>query len=160
MTTPTPPAATPALRADTLELINAEITASLTRAADASARIDSKAIVIVGYAGAAASFLATRHPQPVLAALAYAAYAACAGCGIWAYAVATYTDAPEPQQLFNTYWDQAPPAILAALAATRAQAFRANAAKRQRKARRWWLSLTALTAGIILMILAITIGHT
>lgn len=70
--------------APALELINSEITASMARQADASQRLDTKAVLLVGYAGAAASFLATRHAQPVLAALAYAAYGACAGAGIWA----------------------------------------------------------------------------
>lgn len=57
----------------------------------------------VGYAAAASSFLATRHAQPVLAALAYAAYGLAAGFGIWAYAVRLYQDVPEPRQLFNGY---------------------------------------------------------
>jgi hypothetical protein len=36
--------------------------------ADASKNLDTKAVLMVGYAGAAAAFLATRHPQPVLGA--------------------------------------------------------------------------------------------
>jgi hypothetical protein len=63
-------------RAPTLELINAEITASIARQASSGRNLDTKAVLLIGYAGAAASFLATRHVQPVLAALAYAAYAA------------------------------------------------------------------------------------
>jgi hypothetical protein len=143
----------------TLTLINAEITAALARTADSSARIDNKAIVLVGYAAAAASFLATRHPEPVLAGLAYAAYAAAAGFGTWAYAVQAYADAPDPRILFNSYWQRSPADVLAALAATRAQAFQANARLRGRKRQRWWASLASLAAGIVLMILALALPH-
>lgn len=48
----------------TLKLINTELTARLARQADDSAKVDTKAIVIVGYAVAASSFLAIRHAQP------------------------------------------------------------------------------------------------
>jgi hypothetical protein len=162
VTSNTPPPPPPSTRhhQETLELINAEITAALGRASDASSRIDNKAVVLVGYAAAAASFLATRHPQPLLAALAYTAYAAAAALGTWAYAVQTYTDVPEPLALFNVYWNKPPADTLAALAATRAQAFHANTRPRKRKKQRWWASLASLAAGTILMILALTIPHT
>lgn len=158
--TPPPMRHPPKPHPETLALINAEIAAALTRASDSSSRIDNKAIVLVGYAAAAASFLATRHPQPILAATAYIAYALAAALGIWAYAVQTYTDAPDPDALFTLYWDQPQADVLAALAATRAQAFKANTRKRAQKRQRWWASLTSLAAGIILMILAIAVPHT
>src|SRR5215831_422903 len=120
---PTPPSASQAdTESATLQIINAEITAALARASDASSRIDNKAIVLVGYAGAAATFLATRHPQPILAGLAYTAYATAAAFGIWAYAVQTYTDVPNPSALFRTYSEKQPAEVLAALAATRTHA--------------------------------------
>jgi hypothetical protein len=59
--------ATPAqapLRDDTLELINTEVTASLARLSDSGTSIDTKAAILVGYAAAAASFLATRRAEP------------------------------------------------------------------------------------------------
>src|SRR5260370_17645936 len=65
----------PEPQAETLDLINSEISASLARQSDSGKNIDTKAVVLVGYAVAAAAFLATRHAQPVLAALAYIAYA-------------------------------------------------------------------------------------
>lgn len=141
---------------DTLEIINAEITASLARQADSGARIDTKAIILVGYAGAASSFLATRHAQPILAGLAYLAYGTAASFGIWAYAVRLYLDAPNPLQLFNGYHTQTKTATLAALAATRVEAFDKNASTYNQKARLWLISLITLTLGATFMILALT----
>lgn len=148
-------------RAETLELINAEITDSLARQSDSGAKIDTKAIVLVGYAGAASSFLATRHAQPVLAALDYAAYAAAAGFGIWAYAVRLYQDVPTPRNLFNAYVDRNKADVVAALAAARVPAFEGNASKHRRKARRWWISIVSLAAGVTLMLSSVTVAaHT
>lgn len=70
-----------------LELINAELTARLDRQADSTAKIDTKAVALAGYVVVAASFLATQHPQPVLAGLAYAAYVVTSGLSVFAYAV-------------------------------------------------------------------------
>ena len=72
----------PESQAEALELVNAEVTARLARQSLGGAQIDTKAIVLVGYAGAASAFLATRHFQPVLAAMAFAAYAGAAAAGL------------------------------------------------------------------------------
>lgn len=145
--------------AETLELINTEVTASLSRQSDAARNIDTKAIALVGYAGAAATFLATRHPQAVLATFAYAAYALAALFGIWSYAVRGHHNVPYPRGLFNEYWTRPRAEALAALAATRAEAFETNAEEHRRKARRWWLSLAALTIGVTLMVLSLTSAY-
>lgn len=139
----------------TLELINSEITASLARQAGASQRLDTKAVLIVGYAGFAASFMATQHPRLVLAAVAYGAYAAAAGLGIWAYAVRIYQDVPEPRRLLTGYLSKPRAQVLAVLAATRVTAFEANARKHTRKVRLWWISLSCLGIGTTLMIAAL-----
>ena len=147
--------------AQTMELINAEIAASLARQSDSGARIDTKAIVVVGYAAAAASFLVTRLAQPVLAGLAYASYAAAASFGIWSYAVRSYEDVPTPRNLFGAYWERDRVDVLAALAAARVPAFENNAAKHDRKARLWLLSLLTLLTGVILMLCSLAFGaHT
>src|SRR5260221_14622151 len=91
----------PEPQAETLDLINSEISASLARQSDSGKNIDTKAVVLVGYAVAAAAFLATRHAQPVLAALAYIAYAAAGSFGVWAYALPLYQDGPGPRKLFH-----------------------------------------------------------
>jgi hypothetical protein len=149
----------PELQADTLELINSELTARLVRQSGASAQIDTKAVLLVGYAVAASAFLATRHVQPVLAGIAYAAYASAAGFGIWAYAVGAYHDVPRPRQLLNEYAAKTKSDTLAALAATRVRAFEANAARQDRKAARWKMSLVTLMIGVVLMLASILV-HT
>ncbi len=145
--------------AETLELINTEVTASLARQSDAGSSIDTKAVILIGYAGAASSFLTTRHAAPVLAALAYAAYGMAAGFGIWAYAVRLYQDVPEPRQLFNDYHARPKAQVLAALAATRVEAFESNDRKHSRKARRWRISVVSLIVGVTLMLLALTSAY-
>lgn len=141
--------------ADALELLNSEITASLSRQAGSGQRLDAKAVLLVGYAGAAASFLATRHAQPVLAAFAYAAYGACVAAGIWTYAVRLYQDVPEPRRLFTDYLPKSRAQILVALAATRVTAFEDNVPKQARKVQRWWISLGSLVIGVTLMLVAL-----
>jgi len=141
----------------TLELINAEITASLARQLSSSQRLDNKAILLTGYSGAAASFLATQHPRgAVLSALAWTAYAAAAATGVMAYAVRLYRDVPEPRQLFSEYLHRTRAQTLAALAATRVGAFERNVSTHARKVRLWQASLIFLAVGLILMILALT----
>jgi hypothetical protein len=145
--------------AETLELINNEVITSLSRQSDAGSSIDTKAVILVGYAGAGSAFLATRHAEPVLAALAYAAYGIAAVFGVWAYAVRLYQDVPEPRQLFNDYLARPKAQALAALAATRVEAFESNNRKHVRKARRWWISVVSLIAGGTLMLLALTSAY-
>jgi len=145
--------------AETLELINTEVTASLERQFESGAQIDNKAIILVGYAAVASSFLATRHAQPVLGGLAYAAYGMAAGFVIWAYAVRLYQDVPESRRLFNSYLTHPKAQVLATLAASRVEAFENNARKQSRKASRWWMSVLSLTIGLILMILALNRTH-
>jgi hypothetical protein len=106
-------------QAETLELINSEVADRLARQSDSNVRIETKATTLVGFAVAAASFLATQHPQPVLAALAYAAYAAAAGLAALAFAVGSYREVPEPRALLNGYARRSRAQTLAALAAER-----------------------------------------
>jgi hypothetical protein len=139
----------------TLELINSEIAAGLARQGSSSQRLDTKAMLLVGYAGAAASFLATQHPRHVLALVAYAAFAASAASGIWAYALRLYQDVPEPRRLFTGYLSAPRAQALAALAATRVEAFESNTETHARKVRLWWISLASLAIGTALMIAAL-----
>jgi hypothetical protein len=145
--------------AETLELINAELTARLDRQADSSARIDTKAVVLAGYVVAAASFLATQHPQPVLASLAYAAYIITFGLNVFAYAVGTYRDVPDPRRLLNSYARRPRSQVLGALAAERVKAFDANAHRHKRKAWLWRVSLVSLTVGVTFMVASVVV-HT
>jgi hypothetical protein len=149
----------PEPQADTIELINTELTDRLGRQAAAGAQIDTKAVVLVGYVAAAASFLAIQHSQPVLTWLAFAAFAVAAGFGIGAYAVGTYQDVPVPRHLYNNYALRPKSAALTALASERVKAFEYNKPKHQRKAVRWWVSLVALMIGVVLMFAAIYGAH-
>lgn len=146
-----------ASHAENLDLINQEVTASLARQAESGDRVDSKAVLVVGYAGAASAFLATQHDlQPVLAALAFAAFGASVIAGVLAYAVQLRHDVPEPRRLLNYYLPMPRTQTLAALAATRVTAFEGNARKNASKGRRWWISVACTGAGMVLMVAAIT----
>jgi hypothetical protein len=149
----------PELQADTLELINSELTGRLTRQAEAGTQIDTKAALLVGYVAAASAFLATRPSQPVLTWLALGAFAVAAGFGIGAYAIGTYEDVPNPRRLFNEYARKPKPDALAALAARRVGAFESNAPKHRRKATLWRGSVAALMTGVVLMFAALYV-HT
>jgi hypothetical protein len=146
-------------RAQTLELINNELTARLDRQVDAGASIDTKAIAVAGYVVAAAAFLATQHPQPVLAGLAYGLYAVALLLGVLAYGVGSYGDVPNPRRLFNGYATRPKAQVLAALAAQRVRVFEANARRHERKARFWRSSLACLAAGVLCMLLSL-VGNT
>lgn len=144
-------------RAETLELINAELTARLDRQADSDAKIDTKAVTLVGYAVVAASFLATRHTQVLLASFAYGFDAIAVGLALWAYALARHRDVPAPRVLFNRYAARSKPAALAALGAERVRAFEANARRHERKSRLWRGSLASLLLGVTLMVVSIVV---
>jgi uncharacterized membrane protein len=141
--------------ADTLAVINNELSSRLDRQSDSLNAIDTKAGLVIGYTLAAASFLATRHAQPVLVGLAYAAYALAAGLGVAALAVWNFREI-EPRPLLR-YANRSAAATYAALMATRVQVFDTNQRRQKRKARQWWLSLAAVLAGTILMVSAILV---
>ncbi len=145
-------------QAETLAFINSELVGRLDRQSDSLAKIDNKAVLVVGYALAAASFLATRHAQPVLASLAYAVYAAAAGCGIATLALRNYPDI-DCRWLVNGYAERSRAAILAALAANRVEDFEFKKCRMKAKARGWWVSVAALVIGTILMVTAILVQN-
>jgi hypothetical protein len=144
-----------ARRAPTLELINAEVSASLTRQVALGSRLDSGCVFVAAYAGAAAAFLASRPFQPVLAGLAFAALAIATAFAILACSVRLKHDVPEPRGLFTGYVTTSRTQALAALTASRVEAFERNARCYTNKVRRWWISLAFLAAGMTLLILAL-----
>jgi hypothetical protein len=152
----TPDERKPADQAETLDLINAEVTASLTQQADASAKLETKALTLVGYVGVLSAFLATRNAQPLAAAGAYAAYAIVAGLNI-----TVFMSAPElrmaasPKALFNNYSERNKTDTLKALVAARVKAFDDNQEPLQTKAVLAQISLFFLVAGVALMAVAI-----
>jgi hypothetical protein len=146
---------------DTLDLINTEVTASLASLSDTGARVDTKAIVLVGYAGAAATFLATWHANTnhILAILAYIAYGAAAACGIGVFAVSTFMIVPDPQELVEGYGKQPKAKTLLSLVATKAQAFKINVSRNTKKVQLWRASLIALACGMPLMLVSIIVHN-
>jgi hypothetical protein len=135
---------------DTLALISGEIAALLDRQSGGLDKIDNKATAMIGYALAAATFLATRHAQPVLAVLAYVAFAAAVTAGIAAMAVRTYQDLNPQSLLQYTGWSAAQ--TRARLTANQVRIFEANKVRQDKKARYWQISLIALIFGTLLMI--------
>lgn len=140
---------------DTLELINTEVTARLTRLTEAGKGIDTKAGVLAGFAATAAQFLAGRDAQPLLQGLGLGAYALAFLFAVWALAVATYLDVPDPRELVNTYARRPKAIALADLVVERVNAIESNAKKHEAKARRWWIALGWLAVGLVLSIAAI-----
>ena len=141
---------TPDIRsqAETLDLINSELAGRLDRQDQSGSRIDTKATLLVGFAATAAQFLATRHAQPVLQAMAFAAYAVAFCLGVWTLAVAPYKDI-EPRKLLDGHAMLPKEEVLAHLAATRVKIFEINKRKHDRKSVTWWLSLVALSIGLV-----------
>ena len=142
---------------ENLELINEEIRHSLDKQSDAITKIDTKAVVLVGYTVAVLSFLVTRHPQLELAISAYVAFALAIASGIFSYAVGKFKDAPEPRNLFQAYMLRSKAETLAAIAATRVFAFERNAVRQRMKVQAWRVSLVALAVGVVLMLLSILV---
>jgi hypothetical protein len=145
-------------QAETLTLINNELTSRLDRQAGSLANLDNKAVIVIGYALAAATFLATRHAQPVLATSAYGAFAVAAGFGIMVVAIRNYQDI-EPRPLFTGYASRSRAVTLAAVAAKRVKHFEFNRDRLNRKAWQWWASLSALVIGTVLMVAAILVHN-
>jgi hypothetical protein len=140
-------------------MINAELSGRLDRQADSFAKIDGKATTVTGYVLAAASFLATQHPQPVLGGIAYVAYGAAAVLSITAGAVGRHLDVPAPRVLFDRYSDRPKSEALAALSATRVLAYEMNTRRHARQARLWLASVVVLTCGVGFMIAALLVHN-
>ncbi|MFJ8195125.1 hypothetical protein ACIQ8D_36130 [Streptomyces sp. NPDC096094] len=87
---------------ETLELINSELAARLARQSESGAKVDTKAIFLVGFAATGAQFLASRSFEPVTGTAAFAAYAMAAGFGISVFNLAEYVDI-KPRDVLDTY---------------------------------------------------------
>jgi hypothetical protein len=144
--------------AGTLEQLNSEIAAAHERLSDALSSADAKTVLVVGYALAAATFLATQHPEKILGALAYLAFGLAVVSAIFAYAIRNYREV-EPRVLFNDYFDKDKAELLRALAATRVQHYEHNKDLLNTKVAHWWRSLALLLTGTVLMISGILV-HT
>jgi hypothetical protein len=120
---------------ETLALISTEIAALLDRQSGALDKIDNKAVAMIGYALTAATFLATRHAQPVLAIIAYLAFITALAFGIAAMAVRKYDDL-DPRSLLR-YAKSGAVQTRARLAVNQVQTFESNMEKQNKKADHW-----------------------
>ncbi|MER5524847.1 hypothetical protein ABT075_09585 [Streptomyces sp. NPDC002677] len=142
----------------TLELLNNEAAARLTRQSDSLAKIDTKAVFLIGFAATAAQFLATHKHHDVLAYCAFAAYAVSLLTGVQTFRVAEYKDL-EPRPLVVNYVHLTKALALIRLASSRASLFEENQRRHQKKARYWTLSLWSLIVGLGLSTVALLL-HT
>ncbi|MFF6999878.1 hypothetical protein ACFY93_33795 [Streptomyces sp. NPDC008313] len=145
----------------TLELINSELAARLARQSESGAKVDTKAVFLVGFAATAAQFLASRNFEPFTGTAAFTAYAVAIGFGISVFNLAEYEDI-KPRDVLDTYARSTKGATLGALAGTRVVMFEKNDALHQRKARRWTVTLAAVAAGSFLSTVSLVLhtdGH-
>lgn len=146
---------------ETLELINSELAARLARQSESGAKVDTKAIFLVGFAATAAQFLASRSFEPYTGAAAFVAYAVAIAFGISVFNLAEYEDI-KPREVLDTYGRSLKGATLGALAATRVGMFEKNDRLHQRKTKRWTVALAAVAAGICLSTVSLVLhtgGH-
>ncbi|WP_246618575.1 hypothetical protein [Streptomyces javensis] len=143
---------------ETLELINSELAARLARQSESGAKVDTKAVFLVGFAGTGAQFLASRSFEPFTGTAAFAAYAVAVGFGISVFNLAEYEDI-KPRHVLDTYARSEKGATLGALAGTRVGMFEKNARLHQRKTKRWTVALAAVAAGIVLSTVSLVL-HT
>ncbi|MER8098571.1 hypothetical protein [Streptomyces goshikiensis] len=136
-------------RESNLELINSEIASRMARQSEAGAKVDTKAVFVVGFAATAAQFLAARPFEPYTGAAAFVAYAAAISAGIWIFSLAKYEDI-DPRAVLDDHGRDEKSATLVALAATRVTMFKTNSEVHRRKTQRWNVSLAALALGICL----------
>ncbi|MER6349760.1 hypothetical protein ACWC10_25310 [Streptomyces sp. NPDC001595] len=142
----------------TLELLNNETAARLARQVDSLAKIDSKAVFLIGFAATAAQFLATHKHHTALAYCAFAAYAASLLAGVQTFRVAAHKDL-EPRPMIVTHVRSPKSRVLIELAASRASIFEENKKRHDQKVRYWTISLWSLAGGLVLSTAALLL-HT
>ena len=114
----------------TLEFLNSATAARLARQVDALAKIDTKAVFLIGFAATTAQFLAmhkhhTALAWPGLACCAIAAYAISLLAGVQTFRVAAHNDL-EPRPMIATHVRSTKSRVLIELAASRALIFEEN----------------------------------
>ncbi|WP_233436171.1 hypothetical protein [Streptomyces anulatus] len=143
---------------DTLELLNNEVTSRLARQSESLAKIDTKAVFLIGFAATAAQFLATHQRHEVLAYCAFAAYAIALVTGVLTFRVAEHKDL-EPRPMLAAHVGSPKGRVMAELAASRAVIFEKNKERHEEKVRYWAVSLWSLGAGLCLSTVALLL-HT
>jgi hypothetical protein len=140
----------------TLHFINTEIGAALDRQSHALDQIEAKTAVVVGYAVAAAAFLATRPFEWILGVAGYLMLALSVGYAIRSYWTGRYPEI-SPSELFNRYYDKEVDDVVRAVAASRALHYDQTAKTLHTKVGSWNRSLRALVAATALMVAALVV---
>jgi hypothetical protein len=90
-------------RVAALVLVNDELKYRLDAQADSAKGIETKAVILVGFAATAVQFVISHNHKPVWAVLAAAAYAIAFGAGLWAIRLRHFKAVPEPAFLGAKY---------------------------------------------------------
>lgn len=136
-----------AAQESTLELLNNEAAGRLARQSDSLAKIDTKAVFLIGFAATAAQFLATHKHHAVLAYCAFAAYALSLLAGVQTFRVAPHKDL-QPRPMIVEYVRSPKARVLIELAASRVSIFEANSKRHDQKIWYWTISLWSLALGL------------
>jgi hypothetical protein len=145
---------------ETLRLLDEETKYRLSLQREATNRVETKTIVLVGFAATAAQVVAANRSsadRPWMVA-ALCGYAVAFIAGVWASRVRAYWDAPKVDALAEKYGDVWVEQALAALIGTRVVAVGKNGQSHRRRVRLWWLCLAGLTAGLVLSTIALWRG--
>lgn len=145
-----------ALGADTanLELLSSELAGRLARQEDANGKVDTKVAFLLGLIATATQFLASRHPQPVLGALAFAGYALAFGLGVPALVIRPFREL-EPRALYDSYGLKSKPETLLMLCAVRVNNYEKNNATHEAKSKWWWRSFIVTIVALVVSVGAI-----
>lgn len=141
--------------AETLELINAELGQRQAGVTAAATAVQARSVLLIGFAAAAAQFLATRAGAPGLQRAAFAGYAVSAACGVAALAVRPAAAAPAADVLVEDLAHQSRAEALARLAAARVALLRADTGRQRRRTGLWWAAVASLAVATVLAIVAI-----
>ncbi len=152
----TPPPRTP--DPATLRLIHDEIVARASRLDASTARLDTKATMLLGFVLASATFLASQQTGYWWKVPPFLLFTVAAYFGLQSMRPREFKDAPEPEPLVKYVTDRKEEAALVLLIAAKVQAFNKNRATHEGKARSWRKSLLALTVAVALVAVALIFG--
>lgn len=133
-----------------LDLLHDEVTARLSTLATASERIETKAVVVAGFAATALQFVLTKQSQTGLWWGAAVAFALSFIAAVAAIALRRMADPPKPQELVRSYSDLRRAETLAKIVGTKISAYNRNAQANVHKAVAWWVSVVLLVGGMTL----------
>lgn len=143
----------------TLELLNDEVSDRLGRHRASTERIDTKALVVLGFTTTAAQFLASHSSVVWLTAPAYVIFAFAFFQGFRAYLPRDFYEVPEPPALVKSWSGRTRVEVLGALVGTKAHAFTENEKTAKLKVRYFRRSVVALVIALIVSSVSLVLGR-